>query len=52
MITFDSVGFRHAVAPEVLRDAGMTLETGRFHDRARMGGGACPVIPAAYRRAP
>jgi cell division transport system ATP-binding protein len=31
MISFDSVGFRYGVGPEVLRDVSVTLEAGSFH---------------------
>jgi cell division transport system ATP-binding protein len=31
MISFDNVGFRYGVGPEVLRDINMTLEGGSFH---------------------
>ena len=31
MISFDNVGFRYGVGPEVLRDVSVTLEAGSFH---------------------
>ena len=31
MITFDSVGFRYGVGPEILRDVSVILEAGSFH---------------------
>jgi cell division transport system ATP-binding protein len=31
MISFDNVGFRYGVGPEVLRDVSMNLEAGSFH---------------------
>jgi cell division transport system ATP-binding protein len=31
MISFDSVGFRYGVGPEILRDINITLEAGSFH---------------------
>jgi cell division transport system ATP-binding protein len=31
MISFDNVGFRYGVGPEVLRDINITLEAGSFH---------------------
>jgi len=31
MISFDSVGFRYGVGPEILRDVSVTIEAGSFH---------------------
>jgi cell division transport system ATP-binding protein len=31
MITFDNVGFRYGVGPEILRDISVTIEAGSFH---------------------
>lgn len=31
MISFDSVGFRYGVGPEILRDISVTIEAGSFH---------------------
>ncbi len=31
MISFDNVGFRYGVGPEILRDVSVTLEAGSFH---------------------